>query len=406
MGDTNTKLMEQRSLKLFEMGLKQKTTAEVYKRHLNSFKEFAKVKDYDDLLKADQKSIQILVEDYLMHIRGKVSSNSIRGYMAPIELFYAMNDVTLNSKKLHKMFPAKEKPEGYAAYTRTDIQTMLENTTSKRNKAIIHFFACAYNRRGAIPELKVRHLHDYKDGCQYVQIYGDDNAEYETFITPECVKVIQNYLDERIQDGEKLGKESPVFRSDYVIARAKALPMSNESVSKVIEHVVKKAGTKRTKGKKRFNIPITHGFRKYVNSIWKNRIDVNHAYAEKLMGHSVSIPLDNVYLPPNRDKFFKEFQKIIPDLTLSEAERKQAELERKNRKISELEQNQTQVGLLRQEVADMRKRLGEKSEQVVNYAFIDDNGICYYQSNDSLTFKKSNVKYSKEDLEELKNQQA
>jgi len=359
------KLMQQRSFKLFEMGLKQKTTASVYKRHLDTFRDFAKVKDYDELLKADQKSIQRLVEDYLMHIRGKISPNSIRGYLAPIELFYAMNDVTLNSKKLHKMFPAKEKPEGYSAYSRADIQLMLESTTSKRNKAMIHFFACAYNRRGAIPELKVKHLHDYQDGCQYVQIYGDDNAEYETFITPECVKAIQNYLDARVQAGEKLENESPVFRSDYVIARAKALAMSNESVSKVISHIVNKAGIKRTKGRKRFNIPITHGFRKYVNSVWKNRIDVNHAYAEKLMGHSTTIPLDNVYLPPNRELFFKEFQKVIPDLTLSEAERKQAELERKNQEISELQEKNKDIEILKIKLAEheahfARLRLMEK----------------------------------------------
>jgi len=130
MGDTNTKLMQQRSFKLFEMGLKQKTTAAVYIRHLNTFQEFAKVKDYDGLLEADQKSIQRLVEDYLMYLRGKISPNSIRGYMAPIELFYAMNDVTLNTKKLHKMFPSKVKAAGYLAYTREDIQAMLDKTTS------------------------------------------------------------------------------------------------------------------------------------------------------------------------------------------------------------------------------------------------------------------------------------
>ena len=135
--------MQQRSMRLFEIGLKSKETAVVYNSHIERLRKYAKVDDYDSLLKADQKSIQRLAEDYLMHIIGKVSPNSIRGYMAPIELFFSMNDVVLNTKKLHKMFPSEVKPEGYGAYTREDIRKMLEATSSKRSKAVNRCLACS-----------------------------------------------------------------------------------------------------------------------------------------------------------------------------------------------------------------------------------------------------------------------
>jgi len=353
--------MQQRSMRVFEMGLKSQETAVVYKSHLKSFRKYAKVDDYDSLLKADQKSIQRLVEDYLFHIIGKVSPNSIRSYMAPIELFFSMNDVVLNTKKLHKMFPSEVKPEGYGAYTREDIRKMLEATSSKRAKAIILFLACSYARRGALSGLKMEHLHDYDSGCMYVQIYANDKEEYETFVTPECVKALHDYFDERTSDSERLTQDSPVFRADYTIGSVGSRPMSVQSITKVVENIVKRTNIKRVKGKKHYNIPITHGFRKYVNSVWKGRTDVNHAYAEKLMGHSRTIPLDNVYLAPDRAKFFKEFLKVLPDLTVDDSERLRIANEEKAKEIQELRSDKKEILELKSRLDGIEKLIDRAS---------------------------------------------
>lgn len=60
--------------------------------------EWNKLTDYEDLLKADEKSIQRNLEDYLIYLKGKYSPNYIPSIIAPIELFYVMNDVNINSK--------------------------------------------------------------------------------------------------------------------------------------------------------------------------------------------------------------------------------------------------------------------------------------------------------------------
>jgi len=354
--------MQQRSMKFFEVGLKSQETAVVYKSHLENFRKYAKVDEYDSLLEADQKSIQRLVEDYLMYIIGKISPNSIRGYMAPIELFFSMNDVVLNTKKLHKMFPSEVKPEGYGAYTREDIKKMLEATSSKRAKAIILFLASSYARRGGLSELKMKHLHDYDSGCMYVQIYPDEKAEYETFVTPECVKALHDYFDERTSDSERLTQDSPVFRADYTIGSFYSRSMSVQSITKVVENIVKKTNINRVRGKKRYNIPITHGFRKYVNSVWKGRTDVNHAYAEKLMGHSRTIPLDNVYLAPDRAKFFKEFLKVLPDLTIDDSERLRIENEEKAKEIQELRSDKKRISDLESRIDGISELLKRAQE--------------------------------------------
>ena len=86
---------------------------------------------YDDLLKTDEKSIQRNLENYLIHLKDTKSPNYIPSIMAPVELFYVMNDIDLNSKRLHKMFPTKTKVGGYGAYTRENIQTMQEKNTGR-----------------------------------------------------------------------------------------------------------------------------------------------------------------------------------------------------------------------------------------------------------------------------------
>ena len=69
-------LEKQRSLIIFEESIKSENTKHVYHYLLEKFKRWAKVESFDDLLKADKKSIQRLVEDYVIHLKNKVSPNS------------------------------------------------------------------------------------------------------------------------------------------------------------------------------------------------------------------------------------------------------------------------------------------------------------------------------------------
>jgi len=128
---------KQRSLIIFEESIKSENTKHVYHYLLEKFKRWAKVESFDDLLKADEKSIQRLVEDYVIHLKNKVSPNSFSSQLSPIILFFMVNDVNLNTVRLKKMYPEKIKRGGYGAYTKQDIQTMLDSTSSNRTKAII-----------------------------------------------------------------------------------------------------------------------------------------------------------------------------------------------------------------------------------------------------------------------------
>ena len=59
------------------------------------------------------------------------------------------------------------------------------------------------------------------DNCKMVLIYGDFTEEYQTFLTPEASKSLDDYLDERKQLGEIFDNDSILFRSNFVLVFAK-----------------------------------------------------------------------------------------------------------------------------------------------------------------------------------------
>ena len=153
----------QRSLLLFENSLKSEKTRELYLYFLNQFKDYYKLKDYDSILKIDQKQLQIMVEDYVMMLKKRLNPNSIGTHMAGVQAFFDTNDVELKWKKIRRLFPAKIKRTGSRMWTAADIDLMLKNTRDLRQKALIHFLAASGVRRGAIPELQLKHLKKIED---------------------------------------------------------------------------------------------------------------------------------------------------------------------------------------------------------------------------------------------------
>jgi len=121
---------------MFEQAIKSEATKKAYKYQLNKFKEWAKIKNFDGLTQAPQKDIQILLEDYVMYLKNNVSPNSIPIYFAPVELFYVMNDVNLNFKKIRKLFPDKVKKGNARGYTSDEIGIILDSSKTNRSHAL------------------------------------------------------------------------------------------------------------------------------------------------------------------------------------------------------------------------------------------------------------------------------
>ena len=93
----------QRSIIMFESAIKSEYTKRTYEACLNRFKKHFIIKDFDSLLSIDSKKLQEMIEDYVLdHRRKNKSHGLIKTIVCSLELFFSMNDITLNWKKIKK----------------------------------------------------------------------------------------------------------------------------------------------------------------------------------------------------------------------------------------------------------------------------------------------------------------
>jgi len=117
-----------------------------------------------------------------MHLRKNVSPNSVPTMYYGVELFFSMNDVTINSKKLRRMFPAKVKRSGDKPYTTEHIRAMLEATRYKRDKAIILFLSSSGARIGSFEKLCLSNIVIYE--VEPNPIGADEGKEWVRLFNP------------------------------------------------------------------------------------------------------------------------------------------------------------------------------------------------------------------------------
>jgi integrase len=339
----------QRSLQVFEESIKSDVTRKGYKKRLETFLKFTKIKNYDSLVKTDPKTLQKLVENYIIQLKQKhrlgiLRANSFNMYLAPIDLFFTQNDIILNFKKVKRMFPQREKLTGEQPFTTDDITKMLKNS-NLRWRAIIHFLASTGVRPGAIFDLKLKDVKEMEDGCMAVKIYADDPQEYWVFLTPEATRALKEYFDKRTFHGEKMNSESLVFRNHYREAMAwhNVKKISSTSFYTTLAKIQEKAGIRKrfSLTKERHDKRIVYGFRKRYNTAMKLKKEVNSNIAEKLMGHKNG--LDGVYFTPTIEECFEEFKKVVPELTISDELRQKMLIKQQEKKITELERNQMKI---------------------------------------------------------------
>lgn len=335
--------MVEKCYQLFLSGIRNEKTREKYEYYLKRFLNESKIKNYFVLIGLDDDTRQDIIEKYLLMLKEKgLKRSSVRPILYAIELFFGMNKKILHKTVLSKMVQGipDHKIGGEKAYTDEDLRKMLENVPDARAKALIHFMASLGARPGVIidPILIFGIIETMPLGCLVVHMYENSNEHYWGFLTPEATKALHEYRDERIRHGEKITKDSPVFRTDYnEIGQAPVKPLSENNAFQIINRVVKNARIERVKIGNRYDKALNTAFRKRFNTIMKTTNGVNTNLAEKLMGHSVTISLDNTYLNPLKDKLFIEFKKAIPELTVDNSTRKQFELDRVKEEKSELE---------------------------------------------------------------------
>jgi integrase len=181
--------------------IRSEGTRKHYSLYLQKYFEFAG----SDIDNAENKIIQFISE---VKKKGK-SHGAIQNYLAPIKLYYSIHDVTLNTKKIDRFLPEQRKHRKDRAYTHEEISKLLQ-ICDERMKVVILLMASSGIRIGSIPNLRIRHLQDNN-----LTVYEGDKEEYLTFMTSECQKTIDNYIDMRSRYGEKINDNSFLIREQF-----------------------------------------------------------------------------------------------------------------------------------------------------------------------------------------------
>ena len=325
------------SMHLFHSGIKSDKTRVLYDRYLKYFKDFINIKSYDDLLEIELKQLQAMLQSFVMNDRekGRVAG-TINGKLSALRLFFEMNDVVgLNWLKLRKMIPEKIKNQGGKPYTTKEVEILVNSSKTLGYRAIIHFMSSSGVRAGAFEELKIKDVFtpDFDShGCKAVLVYSDSIHEYHTFIHQEAVEALDDYLKFRKNQGEEITPDSWLFCSPIDSSKHYQQGAITSTMSRHVKRVLGREQAKRG----RYETMSCHGFRKRFVTICKDNDQVNISLAEKLVGHSVTVPLDNSYHKPLLERLFVEYQKHIPQLIINEKYRLELELEKSKNKDDEI----------------------------------------------------------------------
>jgi len=326
--------------------------------YLNRFREHFIIKDYDSLVSIEHKKIQEMVEDYVLYLRSENTSYStIHNTISSVKLFFSMNDVVCNWVKISKMKPEQTKLRGDKPYTTEDLRIILKHVSnSPLWNSLIHFISSSGVRDGFSEELRIKDLEDFKNGCKSVKVYADSKDEYYTFIHQESVIALEEYFEYRRKKGEKLSPDSWVFTT----ALNPKKPMTTSLISSWLTEIVNKTSVNRGECiNHRYDIPIVYGMRKRFDTILKSNSKININIAEKLLGHSTTIPLDNHYFKPTLEVMFDEYQKAIPELSIGESAKLRLELEKKDQILSSVEVKDKRILDLENALLEIKLNLNE-----------------------------------------------
>jgi site-specific recombinase XerC len=333
----------------FINSLKSEVTKKEYDREIRLFIKYCNVTKLSDLLSIQEPQKQII--NYLMSLKQRgLSYNSISLALYAIYHFYEMNDIALNKKKINMFKGEFKRKVSDRAYTHDEIKKILD-ISDLRMKSIVLLMASSGLRVGAIPILKLRHLEKI-DNLYKITVYEGTNDQYYSFCTQECTYFIDQYLEYRTQNGEKLHKDSYLIRDQFDITdleqvRNKSKGITLSTIKGMIHRTLIKAGIRTVDHTKhiRKEVAECHGFRKhFTTQMIKSKV----TFENRLMLEGHSLGITDHYARLDVQDNYSEYQKAIDNLTIDPANRLQ-------RKIKILEVEKSRVDKLEEKIRRIEK---------------------------------------------------
>ena len=327
-------------------------TKKDYNYKLDVFLKWAH-KDYESVLLLTKSELTVVLEDYALYKKRRVSINALSSYFYAVFSYLDFHDREFNKRRIKRLLKGeKENKGGKRAITDQELINMDRYAHSKKARTLLHLFAFTGVRPEAISELKLKDVEQMPDGYLCLTIYAGFDKEKPAFIPPTAVKILKEYHSERQDNGEKLGLDSYVIGASTLSATLRPNPISPTTFAQMMNLMMKNASVKKIKTGNRYDLASCNGIRKRFNTILKRNPDISFAMAEKLMDHKGSA-LEEAYTVPTKEELFEEYKKAVPDLTFDEAEKLRIESDNKQKKIQELESDKKRISELEDKVKSL-----------------------------------------------------
>ena len=277
-----------------------------------------------------------LPKDHLDYL----NPSSIDNYFKPIRKLLDMNDVMIPWKRIHTTFPEIDNITQSREWRRGEIQTMINYANGATDRVIVLIAASSGIRAGAFNlnweditpiykvdeqlkmEISESEMKDATVVCAMIIVYKGTISQYPAFITAEAYDALQNYKKEwKNRIGREPNPEEPIFIKEGVFVRR----ANTASIKRRVERMIERAGLRAplTEGKKRHEVPIMNGFRRFFNKTIKQQLSSDSALAslikkEYMMGHMGLVKLDKNYFKTNVLELAKEYLEASNSLTISD----------------------------------------------------------------------------------------
>jgi len=324
----------------FFEAIRNPLTRDRYEKRLGQFFRWIKIdgsdlksqaKSFSTKAKKDSQWSTFVINEYMRSQKeraekGEISESTVPNYYKPIKLFCEQNDIVLNWKKISRRIPRGRSYANDRAPSLEEIKTIL-GYPDRRIKPVALIMTTSGGRLGLFDYLNWGHIEKIEKKGNLVSakilIYAGTKEEYFSFITPECYQAIEDYIEFRKNQGERITKESPVIRDLFSPDRlGKGEPhlpkrLKSTGVKRLIEDALKGTGIRKKlpKGKKRHEFQADHGFRKYFKTVCERHMKSLHV--EMLLGHNVGLAEN--YYRPNEAELLEEYLKASTDLLVLES---------------------------------------------------------------------------------------
>jgi hypothetical protein len=300
---------------------------------------------------------------------GELAGTSVSNFYKPVKLFCIVHDIELAWKKIAMIMPESKRFANDRAPTREEIETVIKYP-DRRIKPIILVACSSGIRVGAWEYLKWKHIEpirkDDKIVAAKITVYGGENEQYFSFITPEAFQSLEEWMDYRKRNGENISGESWVMRTLWDTTSSDAsspIKMATDTIRALVKRALKSQGLRSTLPiAHRYEWKANHGFRKYFQTNAEPKMKSLDVMT--LMGQATG--LAQSYNKSTADMLLTEYLKAVDNLTINKqiefkevADSQQVlllQMKTKDREIMMLKKQMTEVESREQE---LKQRLSE-----------------------------------------------